>query len=298
MKIKLENISVKNEIWTEIKNKRDKFQTVLMNSIPELIEKVRYQGSVATKTIINPKISKGKNDIDLDVLVYLKNKPSSKDESGLIVGEIRKVLREAFGETINKGNKALTVTFDKFGEDDVVISIDIVLYYDCDKTVFNYKNQTWEYSNPIAMVDGFNNLTSNKLARKDVMVIKAIKDSLGKGNSIKSIHIQNAVSRAYSKNPIADLNQIVEEIKNEVSTLKIRGYSNSYFDSSDKLFAPKEFNPDEADSFVIDVCEYLRNDDKTLNLTSNKLKITTKSLVKSTAAFAKVHGTNGGWWKG
>lgn len=297
----IELISLEKEIWAYIRSERKKFDNLSLSQVPNItIKKVRYQGSVATKTIINPKISKGKNDLDFDIAIVVKQLTNASLEESII--NLRKLLKQKYPNNLVGEEKAIKIVFSekKINNEIIKLSFDFVVLFETNNKnhelkVWNYKEKNLEYSNPFPLIDKFNERKGDE--REIVKLLKALRDSLGiKG--IKSIILLNSVLNYKNYVTWNDWLGLLEHIKKEFFKLKQNNFLISAADSKDKLFASSDFNYGDSISFIKEISSLDEEDiEKRINAAINNQyskinnSIRNKQTIKKN--FTKVHPWDG-----
>ncbi len=251
-------ISLDKEIWEFIRKKRNEFEEKIdKKEIEGKILKTRYQGSVATKTIINPLIKVGKNSLDLDVVIVLQGSYLS-EENNKTAKSIENWLRDSFKENINKEEKALKISYveKKINGEEIKLSMDVVIMFEIDGNTHVWDNEykIISHSDSFSLIDKFNSLSANNSSLRDnVKIIKALRDAK-KIKGLKSIHILNSIVKA-AKNSKFKLCEVIYFLEIEVNELALNGYTLSATNNYDKLIKSIDFNYSEIIGFVNELKE-------------------------------------------
>lgn len=273
-----DEISLSQNIWEAIRKKiKEINEKISSNDIEGTLIAIKKQGSVATRTIINPLISRGKNEVDVDIALIIKQ--TSINDKNKLFESITKILKNLYPDNEWKlKSKAISTDFEiKNDLETIYLGLDIVILSEDEKgktRVWNSDINDWEYSDPFSLIDLFNDerKKDSKLLENN-KIIKALRDLKGvKG--LKSIFILNASLRAKDY----ELHSILNSLDNELELLNKNGYVTSKTNDMDKITKPNDFNFITAKRLIGEIRAMSDND---LNdLIENKLNPNNKSKFK------------------
>lgn len=283
---KIEAISLPSELWEKINELvKEVKEKVKSNNIEGKLVNIRKQGSVATRTIINPLTTTGKNEIDVDLALVIEN--SSISDKKELFDSIKSYLASIFPPENNWEikDKAISRNFTlSYDSKEIILGLDIVILKSNDNTthVWNSKDMDWEYSDPFSLIDLFNETKRDNDLLEINKLIKSLRD-IKKVQGLKSIFILNSSLKADEITFDSVLNKMLEEL----SVLSEKGYNTSAANSYDKIIKSKDFNYTSIYRFINELLSYSESDiDSIISQNNNK----TNNASKLAGLFGSVHG--------
>lgn len=283
---KIEEISLPSELWEKINELvREVKEKVKSSNIEGKLVNIKKQGSVATRTIINPLTTTGKNEIDVDLALVVDN--SSISNKRELFDSIKSYLASIFPPENNWEikDKAISRNFTLYYDSkEIILGLDIVILKLNDNTthVWNSKDMSWEYSDPFSLIDLFNESKRDNDLLEINKLIKSLRD-IKKVQGLKSIFILNSSLKADEITFTSVLNKMLEEL----SVLNDKGYNTSAANVYDKIIKAKDFNYTSIYRFINELLSYSESDiDSIISQNNNK----TNSASKLAGLFGSVHG--------
>ncbi len=267
----IELISLNKNIWDFIRTKRRIIDETSFNVEPTIL-KIRYQGSVATKTIINPIINKGQNDIDLDIVILIDGDNLTLKNIKDTISKIHSILKNKFrNEKISDEENSFKIIFNEKTIDleDIKLSLDFVVLFQIKNEIFIWKHLSEELiiSDPFSMIDKFNDESAkNEDLRNFAKLIKSLRDAY-EVEGLKSILILNSILKIENW---FSWKSVIDMLKNDIKKLNEDGYLISATNSKDKLIKPSDFDYKKSFEFLNNI-EFF-DESKFIDILNSKLK--------------------------